>query len=76
MANQLFVLENINLSCAVVQGGIDGSQCSIEYGADVCSLTYKFWSPDYDTTQRGLTKFLRLCKIINEIGGLNPDDIL
>lgn len=76
LTNEVLALENTSLNRAIVQECIDGTQCVIEYGADGCSLTYKFWTPNYDTAQRGLTDFLRLCKKIIEIGGLKPTDIL
>jgi hypothetical protein len=69
------VLNKIDLTRSSMEGN-DGIWCTIEYGAYSGRLAYSFWSPYYETRQRGLTDYLNLCKKIIEIGGLNPKDIL
>jgi hypothetical protein len=75
LANEVLILNKTDLNKALT-GGLDGTECEIEFGQFGSTLTYKFWTPDYDTEQRGLTDFLKLCKKLIDIGGLNPVDIL
>ena len=37
---------------------------------------YNFWTPDYDTEKRGLTEYLKVCKLIIETAGLKTEGIL
>ena len=75
LANEVFALNKIDLKKAMT-GGLDGTECSIEFGTFGSTVTYKFWSPDVETKNRDLTDFIRICKKMIEIGGLNPKDIL
>lgn len=60
----------------LIDAGLDGTTCVIEFGCYGNTVSYKFWTPDSGTAPRGLTKFLELCKEIIRIGGLDPDEIL
>lgn len=75
LANEVLALNKTNLTKALL-GGKDGTECTIEFGTFGSTVAYKFWSPDYDTEQRGLTDFLKLCKKLIEIGGLKTKEIL
>lgn len=75
LANDMLILNKIDLNKALT-GGLDGTECTIEFGQYKSTVAYKFWSPDYDTKQRGLSDFLSLCKKLIEVGGLNPKEIL
>jgi hypothetical protein len=75
LANEVLILNKIDVTSSSIQG-VDGTTCTIGYGTYSGSVSYEFWSPDYETEQRGLTDFLNLCKKIIEIGGLNPKEIL
>jgi hypothetical protein len=52
--------------------GADGTTFTIKFGGGMSSVTYKVWTPDYDTDERGLAPFLDLCKKFLELGGLDP----
>jgi hypothetical protein len=75
LANEVMVLNKIDLKKALT-GGLDGTECSIEFGTFGSTVTYKFFSPDVETENRDLIDFLNICKKIIEIGGFNPKDIL
>ena len=68
-------LNKINLNKAIVRG-IDGTECTIEFGNYGNTISYKFWSPNYDTEKRELVHFLNFCKILIETGELKPKEIL
>ena len=75
LTNEVLDLNKIDLKKALV-GGVDGTECAIEFGTYGSTVTYKFWSPDYDTRKRELTDFMRLCKELIKIGGLDPSKVL
>ena len=75
LSNRTSDLNNINLNKALINGK-DGTECIIEFGTYGSTVSYKFWSPNYDTEERELTYFLDFCKVLIEIGGLQPKDIL
>ncbi len=68
-------LNKINLNKALVSGK-DGTECTIEFGNYGNTISYKFWTPDYNTEQRGLKYFLNLCETLIETGGLKINEIL
>ena len=75
LANKVIEFNKIDLTKAII-GGLDGTECSIEFGTLRSTVAFKFWTPDYDTKKRDLSGFLSLCKIIIETGGLEPKEIL
>lgn len=75
LTNKAVDLKGIDLKKAAISGE-DGTECSIEFGSFGNTITYKFWSPDYETNKRGLFKFVDLCKELIKVGGLNPKEIL
>ncbi|MFC0879019.1 hypothetical protein ACE01N_20660, partial [Saccharicrinis sp. FJH2] len=75
LANDMSILNKIDLNKALT-GGLDGTECYIEFGQYGSTVAYKFWSPDCDTKQRGLSDFLNLCEKLIKVGGLKPEDIL
>jgi hypothetical protein len=56
--------------------GFDGTVCEIEIGGIGTSITFKVWSPDYETKERNLQPFLEACKLILVTGKLDPKKIL
>ena len=56
--------------------GTDGTSCAIKIGGFGNSITYKFWSPDYSTSKRGLENFVQLVKDILQLAGFDPKEIL
>lgn len=75
LANNMSILKKIDLKKAMISG-LDGTECTIEFGQFGSTVAYKFWSPNYDTKKRGLTDFLILCKKLIKVGGLKPNEIL
>ncbi len=68
-------LNNIDVVKANLDGR-DGTTCKIEYGSADKVVKYEFWSPDFETEQRGLTNFLNACKKIIDAEYLRPKDVL
>lgn len=64
-------LQHCDFSKASVHGK-DGVECCLEYGEVNKPVTYKFWSPDYDTESRGLTEYLSACRLLLKMVGLDP----
>lgn len=56
--------------------GFDGTTCEIEIGVGGSGITYKVWSPDYETNERNLRSFLDACKLILVTAKLDPQAIL
>ena len=56
--------------------GMDGTVCEIKFGSFQNAVSYKFWSPQYNTKQRNLDSFLDACKLIIRTGKLDPKEIL
>lgn len=75
LINKAKDLKKIDLAIATLNG-LDGTECSIEFGTKGNTTKYKFWTPDYETNTRGLSDFLDLCKELIKVGGLNPKDVL
>lgn len=78
LAEKVILLLKMDLSKALEPGllGNDGTYCSISFGTFTGSIVFGFWSPDYNTKQRGLDFFLDLCRQILYIGRLDPEKIL
>jgi hypothetical protein len=72
---QAQTFNQIDLEQAMIMGK-DGATCSIEFGGFGGTVTYKFWSPNYDTKPRGLTSFLSLFEEILTAAGFDPKEIL
>lgn len=75
LSKNLLILTKINFDKATCNGK-DGTTCSIEIGKLGASKTYTIWSPNYDTKNRELVEYLKLCKQIIIIGKLDPKIIL
>ncbi len=77
--NELKILitefSNIDIDKALVIGH-DGEFSSIKYGSPGSSVEYEFWSPEFETKQRGLTNFLKACHKIIEAAHLQTEDVL
>lgn len=56
--------------------GLDGATYQLEYGDSRESVSHEVWSPEHNTTQRGLEELLATCKMILKAGGLDPRDVL
>jgi hypothetical protein len=56
--------------------GFDGITCQIEIGGIGNSITYKVWSPEYQTKERSLQSFLDACILILETSKLGAEKIL
>ncbi len=56
--------------------GKDGTMCTLTYGNATNFLTYRAWSPDFETQERHLTLFLEKCKSIIELAGFDPKEVL
>ncbi len=56
--------------------GKDGTECEISYDTGGDKILYRYWSPDYETNERGLSDFLNTCKQIIIAAKLAPKDIL
>ena len=73
------VVAKINCS-DIVSGldftGHDGTSCEITYGSYAAGISYKVWSPDYDTKKRNLEEYLEACKLILVTANLDPKEIL
>jgi hypothetical protein len=73
------VVAKINCS-DIVSGldftGLDGTTCEITYGSYAAGVSYKVWSPDYDTKKRNLEEYLEACKLILVTANLDPKEIL
>ena len=55
--------------------GLDGTDCTISFGAEGNMKTYWAWSPGYGT-ERNLTEFWKTCKLIVKTAGLKPRKVL
>ena len=55
---------NIAKEIGTFSTGEDGNTCEIKFGSFQNSMTYKIWTPDYETTERGLTDFYNCCLLI------------
>jgi hypothetical protein len=55
---------------------LDGASCSIYYGANGTGITYHVNTPDYETDERNLNKFLDAYKLILRTAELDPEKIL
>jgi len=56
--------------------GKDGTVCKLQFGTIEYKTTYEYWSPDYNTTERGLDDFLHICYKIIKTANLQPEVIL
>jgi hypothetical protein len=76
LVNEVVALNKTDLCKAFSIGGYDGTYWTIQFGGNGNSISYNFWSPKSLTEPRGLTDFMKLCKRIIEISGLNSENIL
>ena len=65
---------NIDLDKTRVNGR-DGNKCSIALGIKESTIAYSFWTPNYETKNRGLTEFYAVCKSMIKLGRLKVQDI-
>lgn len=63
---------NIAKEIGTFSTGEDGNTCEITYGSFQNSITYKIWSPDYETSDRGLADFYNCCLLIAKTARLKP----
>jgi hypothetical protein len=56
--------------------GLDGSTWELSFGGISTRISYKVWSPDYETEKRNLNEFIKACKLILRMGKLNPEEII
>ncbi len=56
--------------------GLDGATYSLKFKFNGKEKEYNFWTPDYDTKERGLTNYLKICKLIIETAGLKEKEVL
>lgn len=69
------------INCSDIASGLDstgrdGTTCEITYGSYSSGISYKVWSPDYDTKKRNLEEYLEACELILVKANLNPKEIL
>ena len=56
--------------------GLDGSTCKLSFGGISSEISYKVWTPNYDTEKRNLSEFVNACKLILRIVNLDPEEII
>ena len=56
--------------------GLGGSTCKLSFGGISTEISYKVWSPDFDTEKRSLSEFMNACKLILRIANLDPEEII
>lgn len=69
------------ISCSDIANGLDftgfdGTTCEISYGGISTEISYKVWSPDYDTEKRNLEDYIVACNLILMTVKLDPKEIL
>lgn len=69
------------INCTDIASGLsfsghDGTTCGIEIGGLGNGITYRVWTPNYNTQQRNLQPFLDACKVILLTAKLDPEKIL
>ena len=55
--------------------GLDGTTCKISYGGISTGISYKVWTPDYDTKKRNLEDYMSACKLILVTVKIEPKEI-
>ena len=75
LKKKISLLEKINFDTAYQEGG-DGNTCKLEFSAKGHGISYEFWSPNFETDERGLTVFVETCKEILKLVGLNDKEVL
>jgi len=71
-AKQCIALESVDLKKAY-SIGLDGTNVSIEFGANGRSVKYSFHEPNSNTEKRDLTKFMNLSKKIVATNNLSDE---
>lgn len=56
--------------------GFDGATYSLKFKSNGKEKEYHIWTPYYDTKGRGLTNYLKICKLIVETAGLKEEEVL
>ncbi|QOG03279.1 hypothetical protein [Flavobacterium sp. MDT1-60] len=72
---QAVSLDRINIGKAFLDGK-DGSTWEIKFGSKGKNKSYRFWSPNYNIKERGLSNFVTLCEKIIDISELKKEEIL
>lgn len=75
IADVAISLDKIDINKAYLDGN-DGSTWEIQFGSKGKNESYRFWAPDSNTQQRGLSEFVNLCKEIVDVSKLKKEDIL
>ena len=77
--DQLVVaVKKINCSDIVAgldYSGFDGTICEISYGGISAEISYKVWTPEYETKERNLGYYMEVCKLILLTVKLEPKEI-
>ncbi|PTT05300.1 hypothetical protein DBR27_08900 [Flavobacterium sp. HMWF030] len=68
-------LDKIDIDKAYLDGN-DGSTWEIQFGSKGKNKNYRFWAPNSNTQQRGLSEFVNLCEQIVEVSKLKKEEIL
>lgn len=74
-ANAVSSLDKIDIDKAYAEGN-DGSTWQIQFGSKGKNKSYSFWSPNYNTKERGLTTFVNLSEQIIEVSKFKKEEIL
>ena len=74
LVQDIALLDCIDIRSAIMDG-LDGNECVLEYGTRSNSITYKFWSPEFRTKERGLVEFYNLCMKTISIAGFSQKNI-
>jgi hypothetical protein len=56
--------------------GLDGSTFKLSFGGISSEISYKVWTPNYDTEKRNLSEFMNACKLILRIVNFDPEEII
>ena len=75
LTDETVSLDKINIDKAYLDGN-DGSTWEIKFGSKGKNKSYRFWTPDYNVKERGLSNFVTLCEQIVEVSKLNKEEIL
>ena len=55
--------------------GTDGTLCRLGYGDFQNKIIYQVWTPDYNTKERGLEKYMEACEMMLKMAGFKPRKI-
>ena len=75
VSREVYKLSKCDFSKSEIMG-LDGYDCTIKFGFEGKEKTYNFWTPNYDTEERGLTDYLKACNLMIKTAGLKTEEIL